>query len=180
MNETTGSYICIGVISYEDEFKEKVVRLVNFLDKFWCDRIDFPKDICSFDYVKNQRECCCVENMVDCCIRNHMIQARGGFNLEEYEIKNVLFRVESLPNNKKCFLIEMPEQQNSIFEDIDKAEEVIIHFFENISQFHFLYGFCDNEAEPEDECGYSIYVEYDFAFKIFFQPWKIDGLTGRS
>ncbi len=180
MNETEGNYICIGIISYGNDFRNKVVNLVNYLDRFCCDRIDHLKNSNFCDKVKQCKGYCNTEDIIDCCIDDCMIRVRGRFNLEEYEIKNVLFHVESLSNDRKCFMIEMPEQQNRIFEDIDKAEEIIIHFLERISQFHFLCGFCDNEASPEDESGYAIYVEYELAFNIFFQPWKIDGLTSRN
>lgn len=179
MKEVVGNYISIGLISYEKYFREKVVKLVNFLDKFWCESIDYPTDVNCLNWVKEQGGCCEVENMIDCCIKSNMAWATGKFNLEEYEIKNVLFHIESLSNDRKCFLIEMPEQQNQIFQDIDKAEEVIIHFLEEISRFEFLCGFCDSEASPEDECGYAIFIDYELASKIFFQSWKIDGLTSR-
>lgn len=80
----------------------------------------------------------------------------------------------------RCFLIEMPERQNQFFQDIDRAEEIIIRFLEEISQFEFLCGFCDCEARPEDESGYAISVDYKETPTIFLQSWKIDGLTSRN
>lgn len=180
MKEVAGNYICIGVVSYGKDFRNKVINLVNFLDELWCDRIDYLKSFNCLDEIKEQKKYNSIEDMIDCCIGNNMVWARGEFNLEEYKIKNVLFHVETLSDDRKCFMIEMPEQHNLIFQDIDRAENAIIHFFEEISQFHFLWGFCDNEAGPEDGNGYAIYVEFEPEFNIMFQPWKIDGFTDRN
>lgn len=122
----------------------------------------------------------CHLSLVGCCIENDTTWAADSFRLEGYEIRNALFHAESLPDGRRCFLIEMPERQNQFFQDIDRAEEIIIRFLEEISRFEFLCGFCDCEARPEDESGYAISVDYKETPTIFLRSWKIDGLTSRN
>lgn len=74
---------------------------------------------------------------------------RGG----EYDIKEVFFQAEELSNGTYCFLIQMPEQQNHIFEDINVAE---------------------------DKQGYAISVVYNPSANITLQSWMIDGITNRE
>ena len=180
MEKYTGNYINIGLISDRKNLREKVVRLISSSDKFWCKKIDYPTDEKYTHWMEEQIEHHNIDVAIDRCIKSNMAWIIGDFFLGKYEIKNVLFQVELLPDNKICFLIEMPEQQNQFFEDIDNAEKVIIQFLKEISEFKFLYGFCDNEAEPEDKHGYAIFVDYELSSKISFQSWKIDGLTNRE
>lgn len=179
MDSFTGNCINIGLISDKKDFRAKVVNLVSFLDTCHFERIWCPFGENGLKWEKVQMECCKTRDAVDCCIENDKTWAVGSFRLEGYEIKNVLFHAESLPDDRRCFLMEMPEQQNLFFQDIDRAEEIIIRFLEEISRFEFLYGFCDCEARPEDE-RYAISVDYKETPNIFLQLWKIDGLTSRN
>ena len=109
-----------------------------------------------------------------------MAKITGNFKLGEYEIKEVLFRAEELSDGTCCFLIQMPEQQNYIFKDINVAEDRIICFFKELAKYRFLQGFCDSEADAEDKQGYAISVLYNPSANIVLQSWMIDGITSRE
>lgn len=109
-----------------------------------------------------------------------MAKIIGDFTLGGYEIKDALFQAESLENYAYCFLIEMPEDKNHIFKDIDMAEQTIISFLKESADFGFSKGFCDREARVEDKCGYAISVDYLPSVNVILQSWKIDGLTSRE
>ncbi len=175
----SGSYINIGLICDKKDFKEKVVKLMQSLEGFCCKRIDYPVDENYSDWVEVPWEQSGIEAAIDHCIKCNMAKITGDFKLGGYEIKDALFQVESLPDNLSCFYIEMPEQQNQIFKNLDVAEEVIISFLKELSSLEFSKGFCDSEAVAGHESGYAISVDYEPSVNMILQSWKIDGLTGR-
>lgn len=174
-----GSYINIGLICGKENFIEKAVKLIGFLNEFHFKKVDYSVDEKYSDWVESKLEQCGIGAAVEHCIKDSMAKITGDFILGGYTIKDALFQVESLADNTNCFLIMMPEQQNQIFRDINMAEEIIISFFKEISQLGFRKGFCDSEAEAEDEHGYAISVDYNPFANIALQSWKIDGLTSR-
>ena len=174
-----GSYINIGLISEKIDFIEKVINLIKSSNAFYCKKVDYPTDQTYSAWEEKAIEQCGVGTAINYCIEYNMAKITGGMRLGEYEIKEVLFQVEELSNGTYCFLIQMPEQHNSIFEDINVAEDRIIGFFKELSQYRFLRGFCDSEAEAEDNKGYAISVDYNPSANIILQSWMIDGTTGR-
>lgn len=174
-----GSYINIGLICDKKDFKEKVVKLIHSLEEFRCKKIDYSVEKNFTDWIEEQPEQSGIEAAIDHCIKYNMAKLTGDFTLGVYKIEDALFGVESLPDNLSCFYIEMPEQQNQIFKNLDVAEEVIISFLKELAGLEFSKGFCDSEAAAGDECGYAIFVDYKPPVNIVLQSWRIDGLTGR-
>ena len=173
-----GSYINIGLICDKRDFREKVVSLVHSIKGFSCKKIEYPTDEKYSGWIENSLEQIGIDTAIDYCLKYNMAKIIGNFMLGDYDIKDVIFQVESYMDHANCFLIEMPEQQNHIFEDIDKAEKIIISFLKEISGFSK--GFCDSEARAEDKNGYAISVDYTPSANIILQSWKIDGLTCRE
>lgn len=174
-----GSYINIGLIGDKKGFRDKVVKLLRTLNGFHCTKLEYPTDDRYSDWIECQLEQPDIEAAIERCIQSYMAKITGSFWLGGYEVKEVLFRVEALPDHTNCFYIEMPEMQNQIFQDIDMVEQIIISFFKEISVFEFSKGFCDSEAAAGDKTGYAISVDYKPSVTIRLQPWKIDGLTHR-
>lgn len=175
-----GSYVNIGLISEKKDFSEKVIKLISSSDVFSCKKVDYPTDKTYSTWEEKTIEQCGIDIAINYCIEHNMAKITGNLKLGEYEIKEVLFQVEELSNGTYCFLIQMPEQQNNIFKDVNVAEERIICFFKNIAQYRFLQGFCDSEAEAEDTQGYAISVDYNPSANIILQSWMIDGITSRE
>lgn len=175
-----GSYINIGLICDKRDFKEKVVSLVHSIKGFSCKKIEYPTDEKYSGWIRNSLEQISIAAAIDYCLKYNMAKITGDFMLGDYEIKDAIFQVESYTDHANCFLIEMPEQQNPIFEDIDRAENMIISFLKEISGFGFSKGFCDSEAGAGDKCGYAISVDYTPSANIILQSWKIDGFTSRE
>lgn len=174
-----GSYINIGLISEKTDFTEKVVNLIKSSNAFYCKKVDYPTDQTYSAWEEKAIEQCGVDTAIHYCIKYNMAKITGSMRLGEYEINEVLFQIEELSNGTYCFLIQMPEQ-NYIFEDINSAEDCIIAFFKKIAQYRFIQGFCDIEAEVEDEQGYAISVNYNPSADIILQSWMIDGITSRE
>lgn len=174
-----GSYINIGLIAEKKDFKEKVIKLISSSNVFYCKKIDYPTDKTYSTWEEKEIEQCGIDIAINYCIECNMAKIIGKLKLGEYEIKEVLFQAEELSNGAYCFLIQMPEQ-NYIFEDINSAEDCIIAFFKKIAQYRFIQGFCDIEAEVEDEQGYAISVNYNPSADIILQSWMIDGITSRE
>lgn len=175
-----GSYINIGLISEKTDFKEKVVKLISSSNMFSCENVEYPTDKTYSAWEQKAIEQCGIDIAINYCMEYNMAKITGNLKLGECEIKEVLFQVEELSNGTYCFLIEMPEQQNYIFEDINVAENHIICFFKKLAQYRFLQGFCDSEARAEDKQGYAISVVYSPSANIILQPWMIDGITSRE
>ncbi|MDE7223730.1 MAG: hypothetical protein K2O34_08140 [Acetatifactor sp.] len=174
-----GSYINIGLIGDKVGFGDKVVKLLCTLDGLRCTKLEYPTNENYSDWIECQLEQSGIEAAIERCIQSYMAKITGSFLLGGYELKDVLLRVEALPDHTNCFYIEMPELQNPIFKDIDMAEQIIISFFKEISVFEFSKGFCDSEAAAGDKMGYAISVDYKPSVNIRLQSWKIDGLTNR-
>lgn len=175
-----GRYISIGLICDKRDFKEKVVNLVHSLKGFSCQKIEYPTDENYSDWTDRSLEQVGIATAIDYCLKYNMAKITVDFILGGYEINDALFQVEYLKDHSNCFLIEMPEEQNQIFEDIDMAEKIIISFLKELSDFGFSKGFCDSEARAEVKCGYAISVDYTPYVNVILQSWKIDGLTGRE
>lgn len=175
-----GSYINIGLISEKTDFKEKVVKLISSSNVFNCKKVDYPTDKTYSTWEEKAIEQCGIDIAINYCIEYNMAKITGNLKLGEYEIKEVIFQAEELSNGTYCFLIQMPEQQNHIFKDINVAEDRIICFLKNLAQYRFLQSFCDSEAEVEDKKGYAISVVYNPSANIILQSWMIDGITSRE
>lgn len=175
-----GSYFNIGLISEKIDFKEKVIKLISTSNVFCCKKVDYPTDKTYSSWEEKAIEQCGIDIAINYCIEYNMAKITGDVKLGEYEIKEVIFQAEELSNGTYCFLIQMPEQQNHIFEDINVAEDRIICFLKKIAQYRFLQGFCDSEAEAEDKQGYAISVVYNPFANIILQSWMIDGITNRK
>lgn len=175
-----GGYINIGLISEKTDFKEKVIKLISFSNAFYCKKVDYPTDKTYSTWEEKTIEQCGIDIAINYCIEYNMAKITGNLKLGEYEIKEVIFQVEELPDGTYCFLIQMPEQQNCIFKDINVAEDRIICFLKELVHYRFLQGFCDSEAGAEDKQGHAISVVYDPSASIIFQSWMIDGITSRD
>lgn len=175
-----GSYVNIGLISEKKEFKEKVIKLVRSCNAFYCKKVDFPIDEMYSTWEETEIEQCGIDIAINYCMEYNMAKIRGSLKLGEYEIKEVVFQAEELSDGTYCFLIQMPEQNNYIFEDINVAEDCIICFLKELAQYRFSRGFCDSEAEVEDKHGYAISVVYNPSANIILQSWRIDGITRRE
>ena len=124
-----GSYINIGLITERIDFKEKVIKLISSSNVFYCKKVDYPTDKAYSTWEEKEIEKCGIDIAIDYCIEYNMAKITGNLKLGEYEIKEVIFQAEELSNGTYCFLIQMPENQNYIFENINVAEERIIYFF---------------------------------------------------
>lgn len=175
-----GRYVNIGLISEKTDFKEKVIKLISSSNAFYLKKVDHPTDNTYSTWKEKAIEQCGIDIAIDYCIEYNMAKITGNLKLGEYEIKEVIFQAEEVSDGTYCFLIQMPEQQNYIFEDINMAEDRIICFLRNIAQYGFLKGFCDSEAEAEDKQGYAISVVYNPSTNIILQSWMIDGITSRE
>ena len=175
-----GSYINIGLISERADFKEKVIKLIRSSNAFYFHKVDYPTDQTYSTWEEKAVEQCGIDTAIDYCIQYNMAKITGDMKLGEYEIHEVLFQAEELSDGTYCFLIQMPEQQNDIFEDINVAEDRVIRFLKEIAQYRFLQGFCDSEAEAEDKQGYAISVVYNPSANITLQSWMIGGITSRE
>lgn len=175
-----GGYINIGLLSEKADFQEKVIKLIRSSNAFYCYKVDYPTDQTYSVWKEKAIEQCGIDTAIDYCTQYNMAKITGDLKLGEYEIHEVFFQVEELSDGSCCFLIQMPEQTNYIFQDIHVAEEHIISFLKEVAPYGFRKGFCDSEAEPEDEHGYAISVVYDPSAKISLQSWMMDGLTSRE
>lgn len=175
-----GCYINIGLISDKSNFKEKVIKLISSSDVFYCKKVDYQTDNTYSAWEEKAIEQCGIDIAINYCMEFNMAKITGDLKLGEYGIKGVIFQAEELSDGSYCFLIQMPEQQNYIFQNINVAEERIISFFEELTQYRFTQGFCDSEAEAEHEQGYAISVVYNPSANIVLQSWMIDEITPRE
>lgn len=173
-----GSYICVGFVSREKYFKNRIIKIIDCFNESYFKRVCYPKDINCDEWITCDSNECDLYTAIEYLCMFEFSQIHMDFVFNEYYIKNAIIQIETREDVEKCVIVQIPED-NDMFKNIDTAEMNIIELLKKLIGTQFDYGFCDSEASLFDN-HYSILMECFNEHNIKYESWKIDGLTLRG
>lgn len=178
-----GGFISIGIVSQRDKqvFLFQCESVLCTLENFKVISGQYPTDKEYTSWNTYSGADVSWLEALEHCYQDDMAEILCSFTIAQYTFQNVLIRINHL-HNLHCILFEIPDS-NLLFQDLEKAESIIVAMLKGDAYKTFLYAFCDSDAdfylieERDLDSAYSIYVKYEPFAQVFYNRWMIDGLT---